>query len=167
MVVYDSKDTITYSDILNEDIEKKLNRVKVLKKYTIYINNSETHFDNNSSSFTGGYNSYYEEYLKKRKSNNLNFSNSIKLEDHEKVQDLNEIYDDGGLMVRILDSSLYVNSEKFIKHDKVIIKIDKEEYNGIIACVDTADIVIKTKDGKRNRVNIETIKKGNFKIIKQ
>ncbi|EEQ82852.1 hypothetical protein NCER_100392 [Vairimorpha ceranae BRL01] len=165
MVSHGIKDTLTYSNILNEDIEKKLNRIKINKKYLNYMNNIETSFDSNSSSFTSGVNSFYEDFVKKKKSNNVNMVDNVRLDDDEIIQDLNEIYDDGGLMVRILDSSVYINSEKFSKHDKVLVKMDKDEYLGSITGVDT-DVVIKFRDGRRNRIKLEDIKNGKVNITR-
>lgn len=166
MEQHDNKKTTTYTEILSEDIEKKLDRIKIYKKFITYINNSESSFDKNSSSFTSSSNPYYEDFIRKKKSNNINMCENIRLADEDIIQDLNEMSTEKGLQVRVLDSSLYIKNNKFSKHDRVIVRIQKEEYMGSITCVDTEDIVVKGRDGRRNRIKLDDIRQESVELTK-
>lgn len=163
---HDTKHSTTYTDILNEDIEKKLEKIEIYKKFITYINNSESSFDKNSSSFTSLNNPYYDDYIRKKKSNNINMSDNIRLADEDIIQDLNDISNEKGLKVRVLDSSLYIKINRFSKHDRVIVRSQKDEYVGTITCVDTDDLVIKGRDGRRNRIKLDDIRDENIEITK-
>ncbi|EQB61617.1 hypothetical protein NAPIS_ORF00811 [Vairimorpha apis BRL 01] len=168
MINNEIKKTKTYLSILNQDIEKYLKEISIRKSYISLMNEAETIFDKNSSSHTLESNLFYEDYVRKKKTNNLLLNEDIRLDDQDIINDLNEMYDNNQIQVRVLDSVLYIFKNGllvFKKHDKILVK-GNIEYIGNITSVDTNDIIVKSKDGKRNKIKIEDLKNLSVEFIK-
>ncbi|KAF9763666.1 hypothetical protein NGRA_1143 [Nosema granulosis] len=158
---HEVKRDLSYFDIINEDIEKKLKRAETYKKFITYINNHEEYLDSVYVPPTTP-----EEQKRRKKSTTVAYVESIKLDDDEIVKDLISISKDPTANVRVLDNVLYIKNNKFVRGDKVIIKGENEEYMATVTAVEEGELAVKSKENKRIRINLEEFKKNNFSITR-
>lgn len=156
---HDVKGELGYSDIINEDIERKLKRAEIYKKFMTYMNNYEETLDTISIPVASP-----EEQKRRKKATSFSYVESIRLDDEEVVKDLNSCSRDPSANVRVLDSVLYIKNNKFVRGDKVLVKGKKEEYVASISAIDEDEIAIKTKENKRLRINVDDLKRHIYNI---
>lgn len=156
---HDVKGDLGYLDIINEDIERKLKRAEIYKKFMTYMNKYEETLDSISIPVSSS-----EEQKRRKKA--TSYVENIRLDDDEVVKDLNSCSKDPSANVRVLDNVLYLKTNKFIRGDKILVKGKKEEYVATISAIDDEEIAIKTRENKRMRINVGDLRRHVYSVSK-
>ncbi|EOB14552.1 hypothetical protein NBO_25g0012, partial [Nosema bombycis CQ1] len=158
---FETKKYFCYSDIINEEIEKKLKRGEIQKTFMNYITNYEEELDLKIIP-----ESSQEEQKRRKKSTFISCVDKFVLEDEEIIKDLNSISKDPSSNIRVLDGVLYVRNHRIVRGDKVILKGRNGDIIGSVSLIDEDDIVVKSKENKRIRIALDELRKHNYSINK-
>jgi hypothetical protein len=158
---FETKKDFCYSDIINEEIEKKLKRGEIQKTFMNYITNYEEELDLKIIP-----ESSQEEQKRRKKSTFISCVDKFVLEDEEIIKDLNSISKDPSSNIRVLDGVLYVRNHRIVRGDKVILKGRNGDIIGSVSLIDEDDIVVKSKENKRIRIALDELRKHNYSINK-
>jgi hypothetical protein len=103
---------------------------------------------------------------RRRKSIAYDICEAVVLSPEEVREDLNAINEVDEINVYIEDGVLFVQSERFVKGDRIKVRLHGEEAYGSIGSVRDDDIVVKTKDYKRLVVSLDDMVSGKTTVRK-
>jgi hypothetical protein len=133
-------------------IEEKQRSLEIRKKFLSRIDEIENCLDAapGDEEGNGGDNA-----KRRKKSAAYDISEIAVLSPEEVREDLNAISGVNEVDVYIEDDGLFIQSEKFVKGDKVKVKLHGEEFYGSIGSIRDDGIIVKTKDYKRLVVSLD------------